>query len=176
MRPFWNGRLKPPQRCRTLAAMPQLPDGLSGWSASPKRRMSVWMPPVKTPHQEGSEKERVFDEGTGKGKTRLYFEDELKVPKGQSKLQFEADKTVRKVGDTLASGIHGKIHEVEQENSGVEAAHKQRLPQSLLSATTSTTRNEARTSPSRRCPSWNKRPRPLTGSSILRRRSPKILR
>jgi len=39
-------------------------------------------------------------------------------------LQFEADKTVRKVGDTLASGIHGKIHEVEQENSGVEAAHK----------------------------------------------------
>ena len=50
--------------------------------------------------------------------------DELKIPKGQSKLQFEADKTVRKVGDTLASGIHGKIHEVEQENSGVEAAHK----------------------------------------------------
>lgn len=39
-------------------------------------------------------------------------------------MQFEADKTVRKVGDTLASGIHGKIHEVEQENSGVEAAHK----------------------------------------------------
>lgn len=69
-------------------------------------------------------KERVFDEETGKGKTRLYFEDELKVPKGKSKLQFEADKTVRKVGDTLASGIHGKIHEVEQENSGVEAAHK----------------------------------------------------
>ncbi len=68
--------------------------------------------------------ERVFDEETGKGKTRLHFEDELKVPKGQSKLQFEADKTVRKVGDTLASGIHGKIHEVEQENSGVEAAHK----------------------------------------------------
>ena len=39
-------------------------------------------------------------------------------------MQFETDKTVRKVGDTLASGIHGKLHEVEQENSGVEAAHK----------------------------------------------------
>ena len=39
-------------------------------------------------------------------------------------MQFEAEKTVRKVGDTLASGIHGKIHEVEQENSGVEAAHR----------------------------------------------------
>ena len=78
----------------------------------------------KLPTKKVLKKERVFDEKTGKGKTRLHFEDELKVPKGQSKLQFEADKTVRKVGDTLASGIHGKIHEVEQENSGVEAAHK----------------------------------------------------
>lgn len=69
-------------------------------------------------------KDRVFDEETGKGKTRLYFEDEVKIPKGQSKLRFEADKTVRKVGDTLASEIHGKIHEAEQENSGVEAAHR----------------------------------------------------
>lgn len=78
----------------------------------------------KLPTKKVLKKERVFDEETGKGKTCLYFEDELKVPKGQSKLQFEADKTVRKVGDTLASGIHGKIHEVEQENSGMEAAHK----------------------------------------------------
>ena len=78
----------------------------------------------KLPTKKVLKKERVIDEETGKGKTRLYFEDELKVPKGQSKLQFEAEKTVRKVGDTLASGIHGKIHEVEQENSGVEAAHR----------------------------------------------------
>ena len=78
----------------------------------------------KLPTKKVLKKERVFDEKTGKGKNRLHFEDELKIPKGQSKLQFEADKTVRKVGDTLASGIHGKIHEVEQENSGVEAAHK----------------------------------------------------
>lgn len=28
------------------------------------------------------------------------------------------------MGDTLASGIHGKIHEVEGDNSAVEAAHK----------------------------------------------------
>ena len=78
----------------------------------------------KLPAKKVLKKERVFDEETGKGKTRLYFEDELKVTKGQSKLQFEADKTVRKLGDTLISGIHGKIHEAEQENSGVEAAHK----------------------------------------------------
>lgn len=72
-------------------------------------------------------KERVLDEETGKGKTRLFFEDEIKKPKGQRKLQFEADKTVRKVGDTLASGIHGKIHEVEQDNSAVEAAHRSEI-------------------------------------------------
>ena len=72
-------------------------------------------------------KERVFDEETGKGKTRLIFEDELKKPNGQSKLRFETDKTVRKVGDTLASGIHGKIHEVEQDNSAVEAAHRSEI-------------------------------------------------
>ena len=78
----------------------------------------------KLPTHKVLKKERAFDEETGRGKTRLHFEDELKKPKGKGKLQFEADKTVRKVGDTLASGIHGKIHEVEQENSAVEAAHK----------------------------------------------------
>lgn len=81
----------------------------------------------KLPTHKVLRKERVFDEDTGKGKTRLYFEDELTVPKGKSKLQFEADKSVRKVGDTLASGIHGKLHEVEQENAGVEAAHKSEI-------------------------------------------------
>ena len=78
----------------------------------------------KLPTKKVLKKERVFDDEKGKGKTRLYFEDEIKMSKGQSKLQFEADKSVRKVGDTLASGIHGKIHEVEQDNSAVEAAHR----------------------------------------------------
>lgn len=81
----------------------------------------------KLPTKKVLKKERVFDEESGKGKTRLYFEDEIKLPKGQSKLQFEADKSVRKVGDTLASGIHGKIHEVEQDNSAVEAAHRSEI-------------------------------------------------
>lgn len=81
----------------------------------------------KLPTKKVLKKERVFDEESGKGKTRLYFEDEIKMPKGKSKLQFEADKSVRKVGDTLASGIHGKIHEVEQDNSAVEAAHRSEI-------------------------------------------------
>lgn len=81
----------------------------------------------KLPTKKVLKKERVFDNEKGKAKTRLYFEDEIKLPKGQSKLQFEADKSVRKVGDTLASGIHGKIHEVEHDNSAVEAAHRSEI-------------------------------------------------
>lgn len=81
----------------------------------------------KLPTKKVLKKERVFDEENGKGKTRLYFEDEIKMPKVKSKLQFEADKSVRKVGDTLASGVHGKIHEVEQDNSAVEAAHRSEI-------------------------------------------------
>ena len=81
----------------------------------------------KLPTHKVLKKERVFDEEKGKATTRLSFEDELKKPKGQSKLKFETDKIVRKVGDTLASGIHGKIHEVEQENSAVEAAHRSEI-------------------------------------------------
>ena len=60
----------------------------------------------KLPTHKVLKKERVFDEETGKGKTRLHFEDALKKPKGKGKLQFEADKTVRKVGDTLASDVY----------------------------------------------------------------------
>ena len=88
----------------------------------------------KLPTHKVLKKERVFDEETGKGKTRLHFEDELKKPKGKGKLQFEADKTVRKVGDTLASGIHGKIHEVEQENTALRRRIRRRSPLRLRSA------------------------------------------
>ena len=78
----------------------------------------------KLPTHKVIKKECVFDEETGKGKTRLHFEDELKKPKQQSKLTFRTEKTARKVGDTLGSAVHGKIHEVEKENAAVEGAHK----------------------------------------------------
>lgn len=72
-------------------------------------------------------KERVFDDKTGKAKSRLRFEDELKQSKGESKLVFEARKDFGKIGDTITSGVHGKIHQVEQENSAVEAAHRSEI-------------------------------------------------
>ena len=81
----------------------------------------------KLPTKKVLKKERVFDDEKGKAKTRLHFEDEIKLPKGQSKLKFETEKSVRKVGDTLAASIHGKMYEVEQDNSAVEAAHRTEL-------------------------------------------------
>lgn len=87
----------------------------------------------KLPTKKVLKKERVVDEETGKGKTRLFFEDEFKSPRKPNKLQFEAKKDVAKVGDTLASAIHGKIHEDERENSGVEAAHKTEIAAESIS-------------------------------------------
>ena len=78
----------------------------------------------KLPTHKVIKKERVFDEETGKDKTRLHFEDELKKPKQQSKLAFRTEKTARKVGDTIGSAVHGKIYEAEKENAAVEGAHK----------------------------------------------------
>ncbi len=77
----------------------------------------------KLPTHKVIRKERVFDEETGKGKTKLRFEDELKKPKSQSKLMFEVETPVRKAGQNISSTVHGKIHEVENDNSAGRA-HK----------------------------------------------------
>ena len=55
----------------------------------------------KLPTHKVLKKDRVFDEKTGKSKTRLHFEDELKKPKSQSKLTFEAEKTVGRLVTVL---------------------------------------------------------------------------
>ena len=81
----------------------------------------------KLPKKKVIKSERVFDEATGKAHTRLHFDDEIKQPKSSGKLTFEAKKEVRKLGDSLGDAVHGKLHEVEQENSGVEAAHKSEM-------------------------------------------------
>lgn len=41
-------QLRHQRKCRTSAAILQLPAGLSGWSANLRGRMSVWMPPVRS--------------------------------------------------------------------------------------------------------------------------------
>ena len=63
-------------------------------------------------------KETVYDEAKGKAKSRLYFD---KVEKSPPQLKPNpASRPIQEAGLYL----HGKIHEVERENVGVEGGHK----------------------------------------------------
>lgn len=73
----------------------------------------------KIPKQKRIKAAREFDEATGRAKTRLYFEKTDKPPNG--KLHHNpADHPTREIKNF----VHGKVGEVEKENSGVEGAHK----------------------------------------------------
>lgn len=73
----------------------------------------------KIPKQKRIKAAREFDEATGRAKTRLYFEKTDKPPNG--KLHHNpADRPVREIRNY----VHGKVSEVEKDNSGVEGAHK----------------------------------------------------
>lgn len=74
------------------------------------------------PKQKRIKAARHFDEATGRAKTRLYFEERDKPPNGKFK-HNPAERPIREV----TSFIHGKVHEVEKDNSGVEGAHKTEL-------------------------------------------------
>lgn len=65
-------------------------------------------------------KERTFDEATGKGKTRLRFEEKEKPIPGSKKHTNPLSNPTQEAGFF----IHNKIHSVEKDNSGVEGAHK----------------------------------------------------
>ena len=64
-------------------------------------------------------KERTFDEATGKGKTRLHFEEREKPP-GFKEKHNPLSRPTQEAGVF----VHNKIHSVEKDNSGVEGAHK----------------------------------------------------
>lgn len=73
----------------------------------------------KIPKQKRIKAAREFDEATGRAKTRLYFEKTDKPPSG--KLHHNpADRPVREIKNY----VHGKVSEVEKDNSGVEGTHK----------------------------------------------------
>ena len=63
--------------------------------------------------------ERVFDETAGKGKMQLHFEEVEKRPNGR----LRHNPLSRPVHE-IVHAAHAKVHEVEQENVGVEAGHK----------------------------------------------------
>ena len=73
-------------------------------AAIPKKRVPV--------------KETVFDEAKGSAKTVLYFDKQDKGPPS-----LKPNPAGRPVSEVFLFG-HGKIHEVEHENVGVEGGHK----------------------------------------------------
>lgn len=73
----------------------------------------------KIPKQKRIKAAREFDEATGRAKTRLYFEKTDKPPNGKL-YHNPADRPVREIKNY----VHGKVSEVEKDNSGVEGAHK----------------------------------------------------
>ena len=73
----------------------------------------------KIPKQKRIKAAREFDEATGRAKTRLYFEKTDKPPNGKLR-HNPADRPVREIKNY----VHGKVSEVEKDNSGVEGAHK----------------------------------------------------
>jgi len=78
--------------------------GCMGYTVLPKKRVVT--------------KETVYDEAKGKAKSRLYFD---KVEKAPPQLKPNpASRPIQEAGLYL----HGKIHEVEHENVGVEGGHK----------------------------------------------------
>ena len=71
------------------------------------------------PKQKKLVKERTFDEATGKGKTRLHFEERDKPPGFKEK-----HNPLSRPAQEAGIFVHNKIHSVEKDNSGVEGAHK----------------------------------------------------
>lgn len=79
------------------------------------------------PKKKKLKKQRLYDEEKKKVVTRLHFEDEIVQPKDGTlvKKAGGVTKNVAKSAALSAEGVvHGKIHEVEDENLGVKSAHQ----------------------------------------------------
>ena len=74
---------------------------------------------AKIPTKTVKVKERVFDETTGKGKPSIRFEEVEKKPNGKLR-----HNPLGRPAQEITLAAHNKVHEVEQENVGVEAGHK----------------------------------------------------
>ena len=73
----------------------------------------------KIPKKKTLSFDREFDERSGKGKTRLHFEEKEK-PVGKGKGRNPLSPAL----DEAGAFVHKKSHETEHDNAGIEAAHK----------------------------------------------------
>ena len=75
---------------------------------------------AKIPKEKKLVRERTFAEATGKGKTRLRFEEREKPMNGGKAHKNPLSRPAQEAGIF----VHNKVHSVEKDNSGVEGAHK----------------------------------------------------
>ena len=94
---------------------------LKGISENRTKQPTVWTRQRRlSPKKKKLVRERTFDEATGKGKTRLHFEEQEK-PIGKNKPH---NNPLSRPAQEAGIFVHNKIHSVEKDNSGVEGAHK----------------------------------------------------
>lgn len=96
-------------------ATPELQKAISG---AEKKADKLDAAQAKIPKKTVLQKEKVFDEASGKVKTKLRFDKVDKEPPNIKPNPL--GRPIREAGGYL----HGKIHEVEGENAGVESGHK----------------------------------------------------
>ena len=129
----------------------------------------------KLPTHKVLKKERVFDEETGKGKTRLHFEDELKKPKGKGCNLKQIKPSARSVTPSLPA-FTAKSMRSSRKTRRLRRRIKRRSPPRLPLGISVIIGKAASTSFMRRSPSWNIRRMSLMRSSNMREISRSILR
>lgn len=123
----------------------------------------------KLPTHKVLKKDRVFDEQTGKAKTRLHFEDELKKPKSQSKLTFEAERLWARLVTVLLLQCMGKSMRLSRITPVWKPPIVRKLSRSPLFVITAIIRKPKPINPMKRCPSWSMKRRLLIRSFKWRR-------
>lgn len=82
----------------------------------------------KMPTKKKIKKQRLYDEESGKGKTKLSFEDEVVQPKsGKGTIVKAGTKAVDAATFAASAKVHGKVSEVEDDNLGVKSAHQSEM-------------------------------------------------
>ena len=111
----------------------------------------------KLPTHKVLKKERVFDEETGKGKTRLHFEDELKKPRAKASCNLRQIKPSARSVTPLLPAFTAKSMRSSRKTRRLRRRIKQRLPLRPLRGISVIIGKAASTSLMRRFPSWNTR-------------------
>lgn len=111
----------------------------------------------KLPTHKVLKKERVFDEETGKGKTRLHFEDELKTRRARVSCNSRQTKPSARSVTPSPPAFMAKSMRSSRKTRRSRGRTKRRLSQRPPQGISVITEKKASTSPMRRFPSWNTR-------------------